>query len=202
MGKLVKYPDGSVREIEDKKKKKEKDFSKSNLGSDFETEINESNDYYRLKQIAVIHKKPTPIQIVKVDYPARNKAKIVEAYYKTPSTTDYNGIYKEKYIDFEAKSCRELNFSFERIYDHQIRHLEQIDKMGGISFLIIEFSSIDEVYILPAKLLVEKYEESLNGGRKSIPYDYIKDNGVVVERGFAPRLAYLKAVDKYYFKKK
>lgn len=202
MGKLVKYPDGSVREIEDKKKKKEKDFSKSNLGSDFETEINESNDYYRLKQIAVIHKKPTPVQIVKVDYPARNKAKIVEAYYKTPSTTDYNGIYKEKYIDFEAKSCRELNFSFERIYEHQIRHLEQIDKMGGISFLIIEFSSIDEVYILPAKLLVEKYEESLNGGRKSIPYDYIKDNGVVVERGFAPRLAYLKAVDKYYFKKK
>lgn len=202
MGKLVKYPDGSVREIEDKKKKKEKDFSKSNLGSDFETEINESNDYYRLKQIAVIHKKPTPVQIVKVDYPARNKAKIVEAYYKTPSTTDYNGIYKEKYIDFEAKSCRELNFSFERIYDHQIRHLEQIDKMGGISFLIIEFSSIDEVYILPAKLLVEKYEESLNGGRKSIPYDYIKDYGVVVERGFAPRLAYLKAVDKYYFKKK
>ena len=202
MGKLVKYPDGSVREIEDKKKKKEKDFSKSNLGSDFETEINESNDYYRLKQIAVIHKKPTPVQIVKVDYPARNKAKIVEAYYKTPSTTDYNGIYKEKYIDFEAKSCRELNFSFERIYDHQIRHLEQIDKMGGISFLIIEFSSIDEVYILPAKLLVEKYEESLNGGRKSIPYEYIKDNGVVVERGFAPRLAYLKAVDKYYFKKK
>jgi recombination protein U len=202
MGKLVKYPDGSVREIEDKKKKKEKDFSKSNLGSDFETEINESNDYYRLKQIAVIHKKPTPVQIVKVDYPARNKAKIVEAYYKTPSTTDYNGIYKEKYIDFEAKSCRELNFSFERIYDHQIRHLEQIDKMGGISFLIIEFSSIDEVYILPAKLLVEKYEENLNGGRKSIPYDYIKDNGVVVERGFAPRLAYLKAVDKYYFKKK
>ena len=137
MGKLVKYPDGSVREIEDKKKKKEKDFSKSNLGSDFETEINESNDYYRLKQIAVIHKKPTPVQIVKVDYPARNKAKIVEAYYKTPSTTDYNGIYKEKYIDFEAKSCRELNFSFERIFDHQIRHLEQIDKMGGISFLII-----------------------------------------------------------------
>lgn len=202
MGKLVKYPDGSVREIDEKKKKKEKDFTKSNLGNDFETEINESNDYYRLKQIAVVHKKPTPVQIVKVDYPARNKAKIVEAYYKTPSTTDYNGIYKEKYIDFEAKSCRELNFSFERIYDHQIRHLEQIDKMGGISFLIIEFSSIDEVYILPAKQLVEKYEESLKGGRKSIPYDYIKDNGVLVERGFAPRLAYLKAVDKYYFKKK
>lgn len=202
MGKLVKYPDGSVREVETKKTKKTKNITKANLGESFESEINESNEYYLNKGIAAIYKKPTPVQIVKVDYPARNKAKIVEAYYKTPSTTDYNGIYKEKYIDFEAKSCRELNFSFERIYEHQIRHLERIEKLGGIAFLIIEFSSIDEVYILPSNLLVEKYEESLNGGRKSIPYDYIKDNGIIVERGFAPRLDYLKAVDKYYFKKK
>ena len=202
MGKLVKYPDGSVREVETKKTKKTKNITKANLGESFESEINESNEYYLNKDIAAIYKKPTPVQIVKVDYPARNKAKIVEAYYKTPSTTDYNGIYKEKYIDFEAKSCRELNFSFERIYEHQIRHLERIEKLGGIAFLIIEFSSIDEVYILPSNLLVEKYEESLNGGRKSIPYDYIKDNGIIVERGFAPRLDYLKAVDKYYFKKK
>lgn len=202
MGKLVKYPDGSVREIETKKVKKTKNITKANLGENFETEINESNEYYLNKGIAAIYKKPTPVQIVKVDYPARNKAKIVEAYYKTPSTTDYNGIYKEKYIDFEAKSCRELNFSFERIYEHQIRHLERIEKLGGIAFLIIEFSSINEVYILPSNLLIEKYEESLNGGRKSIPYDYIKDNGIIVERGFAPRLDYLKAVDKYYFKKK
>lgn len=202
MGKLVKYPDGSIREIETKKAKKAKNITKANLGESFESEINESNEYYLNKGIAAIYKKPTPVQIVKVDYPARNKAKIVEAYYKTPSTTDYNGIYKEKYIDFEAKSCRELNFSFERIYEHQIRHLERIDKLGGIAFLIIEFSSIDEVYILPSNLLIEKYEESLNGGRKSIPYDYIKDNGIIVSRGFSPRLDYLKAVDKYYFKKK
>lgn len=202
MGKLFKYPDGSTRDIEEKKQKKSKNLTKANLGSDFEDEINESNEYYLNKNIAVIHKKPTPVQIVKVDYPARNKAKIVEAYYKTPSTTDYNGIYKEKYIDFEAKSCRELNFSFERIYEHQIKHLDSIDKLGGIAFLIIEFSSIDEVYILPSKLLTEKYNESLNGGRKSIPYDFIKDNGVFVKRGFNPRLSYLEAVDKYYFKKK
>lgn len=202
MGKLFKYPDGSTRDIGEKKQKKSKNLTKANLGSDFEDEINESNEYYQNKNIAVIHKKPTPVQIVKVDYPARNKAKIVEAYYKTPSTTDYNGIYKEKYIDFEAKSCRELNFSFDRIYEHQIKHLDSIDKLGGIAFLIIEFSSIDEVYILPSKLLIEKYNESLNGGRKSIPYDFIKNNGVFVKRGFNPRLSYLEAVDKYYFKKK
>ena len=177
-------------------------INKANLGTDFEDNINESNEYYLNKNIAVIYKKPTPVQIVKVDYPARNKAKIVEAYYKTPSTTDYNGIYNEKYLDFEAKSCKELNFSFERIYEHQIRHLEKIDNLGGIAFLMVEFSSINEVYILPAKLLLEKYEESLNGGRKSIPYDYIKDNGYLVKQGFNPRLDYLDAVKKWYFNKK
>ena len=201
MARLFKYPNGTVKEIEEKEPKKSKNLNKANLGNDFENEINESNEYYLSKQKAIIYKKPTPVQIVKVDYPSRNKAKIVEAYYKTPSTTDYNGIYKEKYIDFEAKSCKELNFSFERIYEHQIKHLESIDKLGGIAFLIIEFSAKDEVYILPSNFLVEKYEESLNGGRKSIPYEYIKDNGIL-ERGFNPRLNYLAAVDKYYFKKK
>ena len=202
MARLFKYPNGTVKEIEEKESKKKKNLNKANLGNDFECEINESNEYYLSKQKAIIYKKPTPVQIVKVDYPSRNKAKIVEAYYKTPSTTDYNGIYKEKYIDFEAKSCKELNFSFERIYEHQIKHLDSIEKLGGIAFLIIEFSAKDEVYILPSNFLVEKYEESLNGGRKSIPYEYIKDNGILVERGINPRLNYLAAVDKYYFKKK
>ena len=58
----------------------------------FENELNLSNEYYRNIGRALIYKKPTPVQIVKVDYPTRSKAKIVEGYYKTPSTTDYNGI--------------------------------------------------------------------------------------------------------------
>jgi len=110
MGKLVKYPDGSVREVETKKVKKSKNITKANLGESFESEINESNEYYLNKGIAAIYKKPTPVQIVKVDYPARNKAKIVEAYYKTPSTTDYNGIYKKNILTLKQNLVENLIF--------------------------------------------------------------------------------------------
>ena len=51
----------------------------------FENALNISNEYYLNKGIANIHKKPTPIQVVKVDYPKREAAKITEAYFKVPS---------------------------------------------------------------------------------------------------------------------
>ena len=75
----------------------------SRRGMSLENDINQSCLYYLDEGLCNIHKKPTPVTIVNVDYPSRNKAKITEAYFKVPSTTDYNGIYKGKYIDFEAK---------------------------------------------------------------------------------------------------
>ena len=74
-----------------------------NRGMSLEEDLNITNEYYRENNIAIIYKKPTPITIHKVDYPSRKEAVIKEAHFKIPSTTDYNGIYKGKYIDFEAK---------------------------------------------------------------------------------------------------
>ena len=91
----IKYPNPSI--------KNEKTQAVKTHGMLFENALNTTNEYYRLHNKAIIYKKPTPIQVVKVDYPDRTKAKITEAYYKVPSTTDYNGVYKGKYIDYEAK---------------------------------------------------------------------------------------------------
>ena len=78
----------------------------ANRGMNLEHDITLSNDYYRNIDKAIIYKKPTPITIAKVNYPSRREAIIKEGYFKTPSTTDYNGIYKGKfrYLQF-CKSC-------------------------------------------------------------------------------------------------
>ena len=192
----LKYPNGKVF----KKNScitQNTNNKKAHLGIDFEESINESNTYYLNNNIASIYKKPTPIQVVKVDYPSRNKAKIVEAYYKIPSTTDYNGIYKGLYIDFETKSCNSNSFPFSHIYNHQITHLDKVHQMGGISFLLIEFSSKKEIYLLPTPHLVKLYKQSLNGGRKSISYEYFKENAYLIQYEYKPIINYLKAVDLY-----
>ena len=178
------------------------DLKKSRLGINFEDMINDSNRYYLAKDIAVIHKKPTPIQITKVDYPKRSSAKITEAFYKVPSTTDYNGIYKGKYIDFEAKSCKGKSFTFNNLYQHQIEHLKLIEKHGGISFLIIRFNDFEEVYVVPTNILYEQYQLSFKGGRKSLAYEFVKEKAYLVPTGYAPMIDYLKVIDEIYFKEK
>lgn len=166
-------------------------------GMSLEEDISLSNEYYLTHDLAVIYKKPTPIQIVKVDYPKREAAKIVEAYYRKPSTTDYNGLYRGKYIDFEAKETKIKTFPFTNISKHQIDHLQRIIDQGGIAFVIIAFTSLNEVYLIDASYIICDYYHSQ---RKSITYEKVKDKGHLIPQGFQPRLDYLKVVDHVYFK--
>ena len=179
--------------------KNEKNIKKANLGMLLEEMINDTNTYYLNKGVAVIHKKPIPIQIVKVNYPSRCEAIITEAYYKTPSTTDYNGVYRGKYIDFEAKETNNLtSFSLNNIHAHQVEHLKQIVSHGGIGFLIVYFKKHDEVFLLPYEVL-EGYWEKRNIERKSIPYEVFKEKGYLIKVSYIPRLDYLKVLDEVYF---
>ena len=173
-------------------------LNKANLGMKLESMINNSNLYYLDRDIAVIHKKPTPIQIVKVDYPARNKAVIKEAYYKTPSTTDYNGVYRGKYIDFEAKETNSKTLlPLANIHPHQVKHLLDITNHGGIGFFIVSFKAYDEIYLAPFTEIYENFY--LISKRKSIPYDYFKNNCYLIKISYNPELKYLDVVDEVFF---
>jgi recombination protein U len=159
-----------------------------------EDDINITNKYYLDNDIAVIYKKPTSVTIHKAEYPAPHEAIIREAYFKTPSTTDYNGVYKGKYIDFEAKETKsKTSFPLSNIHDHQIKHLKSIVKHGGIGFIIVRFVLLDETYLLFEKDLSDFLN---NEDRKSIPYEYFKEKGYLIKIKYSPRLDYLDIIDK------
>ena len=167
-------------------------------GMNLEKDINDSNLFYRECERALIYKKPTPIQVVKVDYPSRIHAKITEAYYKVPSTTDYNGIYRSRYIDFEAKETKaKTSFAFKNIHPHQIDHLKKVIQHGGIAFMILRFTTLDETYLVDAHIIIEAYQ---NQERNSIPYQDISEKGYRIQESYTPRLKYLDIVDQVYFK--
>ena len=160
-----------------------------------ESDINSSNKFYLDNDIAVIYKKPTPIKVVKVDYNKRVNTKITEAYYEIPSTTDYNGIYKGKYIDFEAKETKsKTSFNLNNIHKHQINHLEKIMNHGGISFLIVRFTTIDKTYLLFTEDFIYYIN---NNDRKSVPISFFEKNGYIIKEGYNPILDYIKIINNY-----
>ncbi len=176
------------------KKQYNKYTSYANRGMDLEELINQSNEYYLEKDIAIIYKKPTPITISEVKYGEKERV-ITKAYFRTPSTLDYNGIYKGKYIDFDAKeTLNHTSFPLNNIHEHQLKHMESVIKHGGISFLIIYMNGI--TYYLDGKNIIDFIH---NNTRKSIPYSYIEKNGYRIEQKIRPRIDYIKVIDQIYF---
>lgn len=195
----MQYPAGTRKNNKGKKLIK-KTTSNANRGMSLEDDINYTNEYYLAHKRAIIHKKPTPIQIVNVHYPKRSAAVIKEAYFKQAATTDYNGIYREKYIDFEAKETKnKSSFPLKNIHSHQIEHLKNVLNHGAIAFFIIRFTTLDETYYINAKILIDKWEQQLNGGRKSLKYETVKKYGYLIPFHFQARVDYLKIIDKLYF---
>lgn len=169
-------------------------LSHKNRGMTLESELNLSNEYYREIDKAFIYKKPTPIKITKVDYPSRDKAVIKEAIFTIPSTTDYNGLYKGKYIDFEAKETKsKTSFSLNNIHLHQINHLRNIYNHSGIAFIIVRFTTLNETYLLMVKDFLDYID---NNDRKSIPIEFFKDKAYIIKDGYMPRIDYLKVIDE------
>lgn len=191
----MNYPNGIKKQQSTiNKVSYDSNLSHKNRGMTLEYELNLSNEYYREIDKAYIYKKPTPIKIVKVDYPSRDKTVIREAYFTVPSTTDYNGLYKGRYIDFEAKETHSKTaFALTNIHPHQIKHLKNISNHSGIAFLIIRFTTLNETYLLTEQKF-SNYIETTN--KKSIPIKFFQEEAYLLKDGYKPRIDYLKIVDE------
>lgn len=148
-------------------------LSRGLRGSTLEDMINMTNEHYRQQKLALIQKIPTPITPVEIDQSTRH---ITLAYFEKQSTVDYIGAVQGIPVCFDAKECAVKTFPIMNIHEHQVKFMEDFEKQGGISFILLFFSSLNETYYIPFKDIKFFYERSLNGGRKSFTYDEIDKN--------------------------
>lgn len=185
---MIKYPDG--RKSADAVKK---ETSFSHRGMNLEDDINHTNQYYLDTGKAVVYKKPTPITIVNVDYRSRQTAKITEAYFQIPSTTDYNGVYRGFYLDFEAKETHSRTaFPLSSIHAHQLNHLKRVIEQKGIAFLLVRFTQYDETFFV---LAADFLDEISHSERKSVRYEWFREHGYLIPYNYVVRIDYLHVID-------
>lgn len=137
-------------------------------GSTLEEFINRTNEYYLSKNLALIQKIPTPITPVRIDKEHRH---ITLAYFDQRSTVDYIGAVQGIPVCFDAKECTVDTFPMQNIHEHQVTFMGDFEKQGGISFLIIYYSSRDELYYMTYQEVKKFWDRAQNGGRKSIRFD-------------------------------
>ncbi|WP_153368515.1 Holliday junction resolvase RecU [Candidatus Phytoplasma sacchari] len=172
-----------------------KNYFKKNLGLTLEKDINLTNNFYKEKNIALIYKNEIPIKITKVEYPKRQKAKIVQAYFHSNSLPDYHGLYKGNFLSFDVKeTSNKTSFSLNNIPMHQINNLKKIHHFKGISFFIIYFKNKNKYFYLPIEFLIN-YLKKCN--LKSINYKIFEKELFQIPFSYLPRIDYLKIVDKF-----
>jgi len=161
-------------------------------GSNLEDMINTVNEIYKEKRLAVVQKIPTPITPVKID---NEKKHITLAYFDQKSTVDYIGAAQGIPICFDAKECAKETFPMMNIHKHQIEFMDSFEAQGGIAFLIVEFTSLNEIYYVPLKDVFKFYNRACNGGRKSFTYDEIDKSYRIRSEG-PVRVHYLEMINK------
>ena len=114
-------------------------------GSTLEELINYTNEAYRKKGLALIQKIPTPIKPVEMD---KNRH-ITLAYFEQKSTVDYIGAVQGIPICFDAKECNVRTFPLQNVHEHQVAFMREFEQQGGIAFLLISYTALNEMYYLP-----------------------------------------------------
>lgn len=191
----IQYPTKNISQ----KKPMKTSHSASKRGMSLEVLLNQANEFYLHQGHACVHKKPTPIQVVQVDYKTRSTARITEAYYTTPSTTDYNGVFNGNYIDFEAKQTNLSSLPFHNFHQHQIEHMDMVIKQGGICFVIIYFAKKNLFYLIPAIHVVRLYKNGMfSTKRKSISVDLAEEFGYQLPDNTFPVLDYLTIIKENF----
>ena len=141
-------------------------------GSTLEDLINRTNEMYSQHGLCLVQKIPTPITPIKMN---SDHTQITLAYFDQKSTVDYIGAVQGIPVCFDAKECASSTFALSNIHDHQVNFMENYEKQGGISFLIIYYTQEDRLYYLRFELLKKFWDRMKEGGRKSFRADELEE---------------------------
>jgi len=163
----------------------------ANRGMALEAMIEQSNEVYLKRGMAVVHKRPTPVKIERV-----LKGGKVQGFLEKPSTVDYYGVYRGRALVFEAKSTRERNrFPLANFHEHQIEHMRQCLDQGAVVFAVVEFAKHDVRFYVPARMLLDAWDEAESGGPKSVSLELMYERCFVIPSGRGVLVDYLSVVD-------
>ena len=160
-------------------------------GQAFERLLDYTNQIYKNKGIALINKRPTPVKVIK-----SKGTRVLSGFYEAKSTVDYDGVYNGRAVMFEAKTTKQKSLPLNMIADHQAKYLDQAEKQGAISFLIVEMRAIREVFLVTNDMLQKYIKNAQEGGRKSIPLRDLEVYAFLVESQNGVPLDYLSVVDR------
>lgn len=166
----------------------------ANRGMFLETIIERTISYFTMRKIAHLSKRHLPIKVFSF------KGNRVEGWIKSRTQTDYYGIYRGHYLDFEAKQTKEMSLPLSNIKKHQLSHMQQVHKYGAVVFLIVYFQRNDTIYLLPYEALKKFFE--LDTKRQSIPINFFKEHGYEVEILYPGVLALQDVLDELISNKK
>ena len=141
-------------------------------GSTLEDLINRTNEIYKEHGLCLVQKIPTPITPIKMN---EDHTQITLAYFDQKSTVDYIGAVQGIPVCFDAKECSFDTFSLANIHEHQMGFMEEFEKQGGISFIIIYYAHIERFVYMRFGKLKEFWDRMADGGRKSFRIEELEE---------------------------
>ena len=157
-------------------------------GKELEDRIIKQNEHYLKQGIATIKKIPNKWVI------RRKGPHIVGANPAPSGLCDFIGTSKlvsGRLIVFDAKECKlKTRFPLKNIKPEQMDHMQETVEHGGIAFLIVHFTELNETYFLPYSFVKPYWDAAeKEEGPSSIPLDEIREKcPQIIDMDYLPHI--------------
>ena len=162
-------------------------------GDALEELIYYTNQYYHQLGLCRIDKVSTPVKVIEIDH----QGMITKGFFEKKSTVDFIGIIQGVCVAYDAKETNLKSLPLQNIHEHQMAYMCDIEKQGGLAFIIVHFKFNDTYYMVPYELLNQYYSHQGAETRKSIPFKAMQSRFEIKKERSGSILNYLETLNEY-----